>query len=154
MANDDDNIPVLELVDEKKIRKLLDKEEIGKKDLEASGVIFIAGFFYVVFDNRSQIARIQADLRSEKASVLGRKVKKVGYEGITFNGHDDIFYMVDESKLHDLEGHYAIVHEYDDKFDFLSKSRLNFRFSDGKKGFEGLSYIQREGSIHIFRIPN
>jgi hypothetical protein len=72
----------LNIVNEVTFEKIIDgKNKIDK--YEASGVHFVDDKFYVVFDNNSQVARVNAKL--SKAKLLGKERKKIGYEGITYN---------------------------------------------------------------------
>jgi hypothetical protein len=152
MANESNQSPVLVLVDEKKILELLDIKKQGKENLEASGVIYQAGYFYVVFDNRSFIARIRSDPLGIESSILSRKIRKVGYEGITYNSRDDVFYTVIESRRQKKHKFYAVVHEYSPQFELLNESLLDFEFSNNIKGFEGLSYVYKEGWSYLLAL--
>jgi hypothetical protein len=68
-------------------RKFSDFFDITDR-FEASDVIYKDGYFYVVFDNLYQIAKIRADLDPKKTGnrLLGKTADgHSGYEGITFD---------------------------------------------------------------------
>lgn len=83
---------------------------------------------------------------------LGGKGKKRTYEGITYNDHDGIFYMVVESKKTNSGSYYPWVHEYDEAFKFLRKERLDFKIFRQKKGFEGMAYVYRHGISYLLAV--
>lgn len=68
--------PLLKIVDEVKFKNLLltgnDKDEV----FEASGIISMDGYFYVVFDNRSQVVKNQRRLAIGRILLSGWKRQK------------------------------------------------------------------------------
>lgn len=178
-------LPTLELVAEIKIRKLLpkvkgkSKKKKKRKKLEASGVVYQAGYFYVVFDNRLQVARIQEDLQKGDNRLFGRKKGKGGYEGITYDQEAGVFHTVveiakpgyqpravvaDEQSPQPANGqgwpssdyYHGWIHTYDPKFRLLGEVRLDYRFDrddfKDNKGFEGLTWICRDGCSYLLAL--
>lgn len=120
---------------EHKIEELLPKRH-GYDRFEASGVLAKGGYFYVIFDNLTQIARIDSNLSPNDNNVLlGRQGKHSGFEDITYNYYENRFYIL----IEDLEykhGHYkAKVQEYDDDFNYLEGNDkwLDYAFESKKK---------------------
>ena len=58
-------IPTLKLVRERKICELMSCDKPTKR-WEASGVLVKDGHYFVVFDDRTEIARISDDLRAQQ----------------------------------------------------------------------------------------
>ncbi len=77
--------PTLKLVRESKIRDLMPRDQRSKR-WEASGVLVKDQHYLVVFDDRSEIARLSNDLKPNDANGLfGMAHADCGYEGIAFN---------------------------------------------------------------------
>jgi hypothetical protein len=82
----------LMLLRESKLANLL----LGPDEWEASGVFALDGLLYIVFDNSTAIATIDAGLTS--GSVTSGETKKSQYEGITYDAHGTPhFYVVKET---------------------------------------------------------
>ncbi|MHC4405184.1 MAG: hypothetical protein ACYTG0_36525, partial [Planctomycetota bacterium] len=78
-------VPTLKLVCESKIRDLMPRDQPTKR-LETSGVLVRDRHYFVVFDDRAEIARISDDLQPNSANGLfGMARADHGYEGITYN---------------------------------------------------------------------
>src|SRR3954469_11565089 len=78
-------IPKLKLVRERKICDLISCSKPAKR-WEASGVLVNGGRYFVVFDDRTQIACISSDLQPNNTNrLLGMAHGDCGYEGITYN---------------------------------------------------------------------
>src|SRR6187401_334001 len=98
----------LTLVRERKIGELLPPKGSGKR-WEASGVLARDGHYYVVFDDRTEIARLSSCLEPNEANgVFGIAHAVCGYEGITYNPDRDRYYLLVESHEHG-DGHYRAV---------------------------------------------
>jgi hypothetical protein len=147
------SIPTLDLVNEEKIYKLLD--EFTKNDLvEASGIVRVDDHFYVVFDNDSRIAKLNCDLSANGNSLVGRELKTYGFEGITYNPNEKVFYaLIESQKVFNIAGHFAFVNTYNLDFNLLNSTRLEWEFSntndDYNKGFEGISFVNREEKYYL-----
>ena len=61
-------IPTLKLVRESKICDLLPRDKQKKDRWEASGVLVKGGDYFVVFDDRVEIARIANDLEPKNSN--------------------------------------------------------------------------------------
>ena len=95
------NTQLLELVAEDKISNLLTGEYVPER-LEASGVFFLNGYFYVIFDNLRQIAKIKKDLndiRENSLFTITKTESKDGFEDITYNYFQQKFYLVKKDNL-------------------------------------------------------
>ncbi|MDA3947085.1 MAG: hypothetical protein PF439_10460 [Helicobacteraceae bacterium] len=139
----------LNIVNEVTFEKIIDgKNKIDK--YEASGVHFVDDKFYVVFDNNSQVARVNAKL--SKAKLLGKERKKIGYEGITYNPLNNEFYLVEESLEHKGDWH-ARLSVTDKDFAVTSEvAWLDFAFESDNKGFEGLAVLTTDGTTYLLAL--
>src|SRR5262245_9881599 len=132
-------IPTLRLVRERKIRDLVSCAKPTKR-WEASGVLVDDGQYFVVFDDRTQIARIANDLQPKKANGLfGKANGFCGYEGITYNAFKRRYYLLVESRKHSCGCYKASIVEYDDKFKYLKDRPVDFEFKSDNKGFEAVA---------------
>ncbi len=93
------NTQMLELVAEDKVANLLTGENVPER-LEASGVFFLDGFFYLIFDNVRQIAKIKKDLNNIQDNCLvsvKEEQLKDAFEDITYNYQKQKFYLLIEA---------------------------------------------------------
>lgn len=139
---------VLNVVNEKKLHELLGNKSKEKKH-ESSGVLFANNSFYIVFDNHSRIARIDADLH--KAKLLGTATKGIGYEGITYDSVNNKFYLIEESN--DNNGALnARINITNNKFSLEKKKWLKYNFQKNNKGFEGITTLVKNNNIYILAL--
>src|SRR4029079_6170314 len=111
-----DKLPALKLVRERKICELVACDKPTKR-WEASGVLVKDGNYFVVFDNRTEIARISDDLQANNSNGLfGMAHGMRGFEGITYNAAKDRYYLLVESRKHAESCYKAVIVEYDDEF--------------------------------------
>src|SRR5262245_3685173 len=90
--------PTLELVCERKICELMACRKSTER-WEASGVLVRDGHYFVVFDDRTEIARIAGDLEPNEANGLfGMAHGVCGYEGITYNADRKRYYVLIEAR--------------------------------------------------------
>ena len=141
-----DHRPPLRLVSESKICDLL-VHDVPKGAFEASGVLAKDGKYFVVFDNRTSIARLSVSMRPDDMNGLfGMGLDEKGYEGIGYNAKKRRFYLLIESRkrpggrLHDAQ-----IVEYNDCFACLKARVMEFCFESGNKGFEALAHVRRNG---------
>ena len=136
-------VATLKLVQEHKIRDLL--PEIATSDrFEASGVLAKGNEYFVVFDNRTALARISNDLRlSSSNALIGTAPVKGGYEGIAHNAEKHRFYLLVESLQQDNDEHKAVIVEYSDAFKYIKSRPIDFAFRSRNKGFEALAHVRR-----------
>src|SRR3954449_11892147 len=107
--------PSLKLVCERKICDLIACDETAKR-WEASGVLVKDGQYFVVFDNRTEIARVSADLEPNSTNGLfGFAHAVCGYEGITYNPAKRRYYLLVESRRQAGGLYRALIVEYDDE---------------------------------------
>src|SRR5215471_15596938 len=91
-------VPTLNLVRESKICNLMTCDQPAKR-WEASGVLVKDGYFFVVFDDRTEIGRFSADLqRNETNGLFGVSHGDFGYEGIAYNAAKQRFYLLVEAR--------------------------------------------------------
>jgi len=151
----------LELIEEHKLFELYPEEAAKKNDnLGASGVVRYEGHFYVVFDNLTQLARIPEDLSRNSADVplLGRQVDasidpaNLSLEDIAYNDRDQRFYILAEASR-DTEGVFrARVEVYSTQFLYQHSDWLPFEFEEANKGFEGLTFVYRDGNNYLLAL--
>src|SRR6478609_3911495 len=95
-----ENLPSLKLVRELKICELVSCDKPSKR-WEASGVLVQDGHYFVVFDDRTEIARISDDLQpNSKNGLFGMAHGMCGFEGITYNAAKQRYYLLVESRKH------------------------------------------------------
>src|SRR5262245_26434352 len=93
-------VSTLKLVCERKICDLVPGAQPTKR-WEGSGVLVKDGNYLVVFDDRSEIARISVDLQPHNTNGLfGVAHTDSGFEGITYNVAMQRFYLLVESRKH------------------------------------------------------
>ena len=124
---------------------------------EASDVVYMDGFLYVVFDNLYQVARIRVDLDPKKNGnkFFGEaRDEDSGYEGITFNRKSNRFYALVECAEYPDLSYRAQVHEYDRSFERRTGGWwLDFKFGENSnKGFEGLTWLVRDGKEYLLAL--
>jgi uncharacterized protein YjiK len=131
----------LELVREEKLYKLLPGQK-KKSALEASGVAFVDGYAYVIFDSLNSIGKIDPSLKpSASNQLIPAHSIGSGFEDITYDPRERRFYLIIEAE-EDTDGKYrAFVVEYDQNFRFQRCTRLSTTFEEKNKGFEGLAHL-------------
>ncbi|MCB1178276.1 MAG: hypothetical protein KDK36_11895 [Leptospiraceae bacterium] len=134
---------------ESKIETLMDIHS-GKRKLEASGIILVNGFYYIIFDNTFLIAKIHKSLSERKKANawLGNKEKKSGFEGITYDYSDQKFLIVEELKNF-RKSNLALVHEYKEGKGYLGKWVVEFPIKSRRKGMEGISYFRNNTGEYL-----
>ena len=145
-------LPSLQLVSESKICDLVLCEPPVKR-WEASGVLVKDQSYFVVFDDRTEIARISEGLRHSKVNGLFGMAHKVsGYEGITYNSARHRYYLLVESRKHSKGSFKALIVEYDDDFNFIKDRPVDFDFKSNNKGFEAVAYVARDNKDHLLAL--
>jgi hypothetical protein len=142
----------LKLVSESKIRDLVARDQASKR-WEASGVLVRDGHFLVVFDDRTEVARLSRDLRRKRTNGLfGMAHKVCGYEGIAYNAAKQRLYLLVEARKHSKSSYRALIVEYDDEFNYLKDRPVDFRFKSSNKGFEAIAHVRREGQDYLLAL--
>ena len=139
----------LVIVNEVKFSNIID----GKKKMnryEASGVRLLNDKIYVVFDNDSRVARV--NMKLTKAKLLGKASAKVGFEGITYDPAANAFYLVEESLRHQGEWHGRLRVMDEELSSRQKRSWLGYAFENGNKGFEGLAFLQKNGTGYLLAL--
>jgi hypothetical protein len=145
-------VPALKLVCESKICDLILRAGATKR-WEASGVMVKDGHFFVVFDDRTEIARLSNDLQPNHTNGLfGTPHAKIGYEGISYNATKRRFFLLVESRKHTKGCYHAVIVEYDDEFRYLKHRPVDFEFKSGNKGFEAVAHVRRDGKDYLLAL--
>jgi hypothetical protein len=142
----------LTLVSERKIKDLLPRDQPSKR-WEASGVFVRDGYYFVVFDDRTEIARIASDLEpNDTNGLFGMSHGVGGFEGITYNAAKERYYLLVESRKHASGCYKASIVEYDDQFRYLKDRPVDFVFKNSNKGFEAVSHFERSGQDYLLAL--
>jgi hypothetical protein len=145
-------VATLKLVCESKIRDLLPRDHPSKR-WEASGVLAKDHHYFVVFDDRSEIARISDDLQPNDANGLfGMAHAVCGYEGIAYNGDKERFYLLVEAREHASGYFHASIVEYDQDFRYLKDRTVDFTFKSENKGFEAAAHVRRDNEDYLLAL--
>src|SRR5262249_34015371 len=135
----------LTLLNERKICDLVACPPSTKR-WEASGVLVKDGHYFVVFDDRAEIARISSDLQPNQSNgLLGMPHAVFGYEGITYSDAKQRFYLLVEARKHARGRYKACIVEYDADFHYRKDRPMDFLFHSGNKGFEAVVHLRRNG---------
>ncbi|MCK5469259.1 MAG: hypothetical protein KAI99_12135, partial [Cyclobacteriaceae bacterium] len=116
---------------------------------EASGVLFLNNEIFVVFDNFSMVAKVNIEIN--KAKLIGKNKKGVGYEGITYDNINDRFYLIEESLTNKGAFNARLNHANKD-FIIKSKKWLKYNFQSDNKGFEGLTFVTKNNKTYILAL--
>jgi hypothetical protein len=120
---------------------------------EASGVIVKDRHFFVVFDDRTEIALLSDDLRpAETNGLFGTAHAFCGSEGITYNPGKRRFYLLVESREHTEGCYQASTVEYDDEFRYVKDRPVDFMFQRGNKGLEAVAHIRRNEKDYLLAL--
>jgi hypothetical protein len=146
------DMPILELVRERKISELVSSDKKGER-WEASGVMVKDGHYFVAFDDRSEIARISSDLQRHRSNgLLGMMHHDFGYEGITYNTERRRYYLLVESRRQSRGCYKALIVEYDEDFKYRKERSLDFTFKSDNKGFEAVAYLRRRDKDYLLAL--
>ena len=146
--------PDLRLVREVKLRDLLEPVWKGKR-LEASGVMATTDAFYVIFDNSTDVVRV--DIGMSTAVVANRPAKgkrpptdreSKGFEDIAVDPIDGRFFMLIEARSRD-GAFMAQVQEYDGNLVYHATRWLHFRLDGRDKGLEGLTCVRKKKQTYL-----
>jgi hypothetical protein len=120
---------------------------------EASGVLVKNGHYFVVFDDRGEIARIADDLQADDANGLfGTGHADPGCEGITYNAAKQRFYLLVEARKHSSGCYKASIIEYDNDFRYLKDWPVDFTFEHSNKGFEAVVHLRRDSKDYLLAL--
>ena len=143
-----ENTPLLNFIAEKKLSKLLG--EFAPSRLEASGVCIQDSMAMVVFDNLSQMARINASLEpgEPENALIGLPANEAGYEGLTWDQSERKFYVVMEAvkRRKRIRGQ---IHVLDERLVLLESHWLGYPLKAKNKGFEGIVHMRRNGEEYL-----
>src|SRR6516162_2035884 len=127
-------VPSLNLVCESKICDLMPCDHPTNR-WEASGVLVKDRSFFVVFDDRTEIARFSDNLKPDSSNGLfGIAHAVCGYEGIAYNAVKQRFYLLVEAREQPSGCYQASIVEYDNEFKYLKERSVDFTFESSNKG--------------------
>lgn len=139
-------------VAEDKVYKLLQGYD-HTDDFEASGVQYLNGYFYVVFDNRYKIAKIKSTLpeNSNQNSLLSSGSGDSGFEGITYDSENTPHYFVVEEAVSHNGAYQPRIRQYDASMNYQESMWADYTFTDANKNkaFEGVAWVYRGGEDYI-----
>jgi hypothetical protein len=149
MTHQQQDFPVLELVECHKLWELLGREQDER--LEGSGVCTAGDAFYVIFDNTPDVGRIGG---LPPASHPGNRWianphGSEGYEDLAFDPEERHFYVLVEALEQKNGRFYPVVDEYDANFTFLERRTVDFEIESENKGFESAAFAQRDGEGYL-----
>jgi hypothetical protein len=148
-----DRYKTVRLVQERKLVELLPAPRYGGV-LEASGVVVKDGRYFVVFDNIRRIARVGPSLAPGAAdhAWLGRLREGEGYEDIAYSASQRRFYALIEAEK-DPDGTYkAIIEEFDERFRYKGRGRVDVSFEKRNRGFEGLTAVRSNSADYLLAV--
>lgn len=139
-------------VAEAKVYKLLKGYNSSDK-FEASGVTYVNGYFYVVFDNLYEIAKLKKTLpqNSNENSLLSFGFGDSGFEAITYRNSANPGFYVAEETVKNGSQYQPRIREYNSAMDYQSDLWADYFFTSANKnkGFEGLAWINRGGNEYL-----
>jgi hypothetical protein len=145
-------VPTLKLICERKICDLMSCHQPIER-WEASGVLVKDRRYFVVFDDRREIARIADDLHPDDSNGLfGMSHADFGYEGITYNAAKQRFYLLVEARKHARGCYKASIVEYDDDFRYVKDRPVDFTFEHSNKGFEAVVHVRHTSKDYLLAL--
>jgi hypothetical protein len=110
------------------------------------------GHYFVVFDDRAEIARLSDDLQPNEANGLFGAHTDLGYEGIAYNAEKRRFYLLVEARKQATDCYQASIVEYDDEFKYLKDRPVDFTFKSSNKGFEAVAHVRRNSKDYLLAL--
>lgn len=146
-------------VAEAKVYKLL--QGYSSSDaFEASGIVYVNGYFYVACDNMQKVPKIKSTLpiNSSANSLLSTGSPGSGssnWEGITYDSHSTAnFYLVEESANSHGSVYQPRIYEMNGSMSYQSRDWADYYFtsSNNNKAFEGIAWVYRGGTNYLLGI--
>lgn len=140
-----------------KIRSLM--PAINSSKIEASGVYYNNGNYYIIFDNLHKIAIIKQDfsiINSNQWLGKERAKRKSGFEGITYNPLTNKYLVVQESEKFQNKI-IPVIHEFTHDFETSDSYDIDFLLKNENKGAEGITFFKIKNESYIlllFEKPN
>lgn len=140
-----------------KIRSLM--PAINSSKIEASGVYYNNGNYYIIFDNLHKIAIIKQDfsiINSNQWLGKERAKRKSGFEGITYNPLTNKYLVVQESEKFQNKI-IPVIHEFTHDFETPDSYDIDFLLKNENKGAEGITFFKIKNESYIlllFEKPN
>jgi hypothetical protein len=138
---------VLELLRESKLANLL-----GQGEWEASGVLAREGLLYIVFDNTTSIATVDASLT--QASAIPGELKNSQYEAITYDDHGTPhFYVVRESEETGAPAVFrSRIVQFSGALESEGSELTDAIFQDPNTGLEGIAWMWAGEADHLLAL--
>lgn len=139
-------------IKEAKVYKLLPGYDSGDK-FEASGVKYVGGYIYAIFDNTHKVGKFLSSLpiNSSSNTLSSGSSSSSNYEAITYDNYSTPnFYVSDENESHG-SGYSPKILEYNTSLALQSTvwAPYNFSSADENKGFEGLTWVRRNNTDYL-----
>jgi len=132
---------------------------INSSKIEASGVYYNNGNYYIIFDNLHKIAIIKQDfsiINSNQWLGKERAKRKSGFEGITYNPLTNKYLVVQESEKFQNKI-IPVIHEFTHDFETSDSYDIDFLLKNENKGAEGITFFKIKNESYIlllFEKPN
>jgi uncharacterized protein YjiK len=138
---------------EQKIYKLLPGYS-SSDNFECSGVHYLSGYFYVVFDNRYKVAKLLSSLpiNSSSNTLLSSGSGSSNFEGIAYDNNGTAnFFVVEESVSRGSGVYQPRIREYNASVGYQSSMYAQYYFnsSNNNKAFEGIAWVYRGGNDYL-----
>lgn len=138
--------PELKLVAGAKVGRLLGRP--GER-FEASGVSNVHGAFYVLFDNRSDVAVVGSHLKTARLIKLETTWRGNDFEGLTWDDNRKRFFASIEAERCGPRTFRARLLELGPDLKQRRSWSLHPDLADPGKGVEGLAHVYRNGKLFL-----
>ncbi|HVD99510.1 MAG TPA: SdiA-regulated domain-containing protein [Cytophagaceae bacterium] len=139
-------------VAEAKIYKLIPGYD-HTDDFEASGVYYLNGYFYIVFDNRFKIGKIKSTLpeNSSQNTLLSSGSGSSDFEGISYDDNNTVNFFVVQEAEKNGSAYQPEIREYDANMNYQNSKWADYYFTsdNSNKGFEGIAWTFRNGQDYL-----
>ena len=124
---------------------------INSAKIEASGVYYNNGNFFIVFDNLHKIAIIKNDfsiINSNQWLGKERSKKSSGFEGVTYNPLTNKYLIIQESEKFQNK-FIPVIHEFSLDFESADSYDIDFSLKKENKGAEGITFFKIKNESYI-----
>jgi len=122
-------------------------------DFEGSGVYYLGGYFYTVFDNRYKIGKIKSTLpiNSSNNTLLSSGSGSSNFEGIAYDNNGTPNFFVVEESVSNGSVYQPRIREYDASMSYQNNkwAQYNFTSTTNNKAFEGIAWVYRGGNDYL-----
>lgn len=138
----------LSLETERRFRDVLTPPDDGR--FEASGVVAIGAWLWVVFDNTPRVARLPMAL-DERGTWIDMPGRADGFEDIAYSTASRRFLLLVEA-VHRGDRYVSAIDEYDNRQRFLRRRTIAGALLRRNKGYEGLACATVEGRERVWAL--